>query len=391
MTTEIDDLQLVWPANLFVAEAESLLSTGYANDQAAVSLLLREAFAQPTGEDLFHEVSQPSYKGQWKPGQLRLAGGLGVYIPESRAPYVEMAPVCRLLLEEVVTRVKRGEIPDHSAPSYWSHRQAGSPTAPPTPLSHPQLWRGFMDLLQELVDGDYLQPVASWSCEDEPDALSTPGRVQLTNLLRRPMDWPLDDPETVLTEPDLYDLLEAFHDLVARPRTSTWHASCRDYHYQEHDKRAGRRVYASKVNALLARSELRLRLSTEPADAGHLVEIAGDERDELEAASLQRAGESSQTRRAAHGVQLHRYRNATREDKRDAVRALADALEPQRAAIETHLSKGDAADLFFIINRFDIRHNNRSQQDDYPEEFLDYVYWTLLSTQELLNRLASKQ
>lgn len=385
VTTEIDDLRLVWPAEVFVAEAQDLLRAGYASETEAVRLLFEEAFADGVGSRLVDEVSAlRGYRGRWKPGIQLQPGPLVVIMSPELAPRME--PICRLLLSEVSSRADRGDVAEYAPARYWTARRSpGSHQAPS--LTHSELCRGFMELLQELEDADYLQPVAAYDCNAEQGRRSVIGTTMLSRLLGRRTVWPLDDPDVLLEPDELYDLIEVFYDLVARPRTGQWHDWCKEIHYDEHDRRAGQRVYLWKVNELLQRGDVLLRLSANAPDHGRLIEISGDARDELERAALEREGDGAAEQRVTHAIGLHRRRHSTRADKRDAVKALGDALEPQREVIRKLLSKSDESDLFEILNRFDIRHLNRKQSGDYAEEFLDYLYWTLLATTELIARL----
>jgi len=62
-------------------------------------------------------------------------------------------------------------------------------------------------------------------------------------------------------------------------------------------------------------------------------------------------------------IKYRRY-NATLDDKKDAIRTLADVLEHLKSQ-DIRLPSKDDSDLFNIINNFDIRHHRRSQQSSY--------------------------
>jgi len=44
------------------------------------------------------------------------------------------------------------------------------------------------------------------------------------------------------------------------------------------------------------------------------------------------------------------------------------------------MTRKDEGALFQILNQFDIRHLDQATRDDYDELFLDWVYWTLLTS-----------
>ncbi|WP_250482546.1 hypothetical protein [Caballeronia sp. GACF5] len=60
-----------------------------------------------------------------------------------------------------------------------------------------------------------------------------------------------------------------------------------------------------------------------------------------------------------------KYRRRALDERRDAVRDLADVLEFLRAEARTVLASKDEADLFNLANNFGIRHHNKDQKTDY--------------------------
>jgi len=82
--------------------------------------------------------------------------------------------------------------------------------------------------------------------------------------------------------------------------------------------------------------------------------------------------------------------NSSIEDKKDAVRTLADILEYLREDLKGRifLPKSDENDLFNIINNFDIRHLNRKQQSDYDKDlWYDWMFYTFLISIRVLLKL----
>jgi hypothetical protein len=65
---------------------------------------------------------------------------------------------------------------------------------------------------------------------------------------------------------------------------------------------------------------------------------------------------------------------ATVADHRDAVRDLADVLEMLRPRLTQAITAKDEAALFEIINKFAIRHANKSQQGDYDALWLFWMF-----------------
>jgi hypothetical protein len=180
------------------------------------------------------------------------------------------------------------------------------------------------------------------------------------------------------------------HDLVARPRRRSWHSFSEKWDYDDFIRAPGQAVYRWKVNELLARSELDLRIAAEGEDVGFLVHTTGDDRDQLISRVLATPSHQDKTE-VTHAIGLFRGRATTREDKRSAVTALARVLEDRRRFIEANLLSKDEGALFLIANKFDIRHRGADQHADYDEAYLDWVFWWYLATVELTDRLQAGQ
>jgi hypothetical protein len=76
---------------------------------------------------------------------------------------------------------------------------------------------------------------------------------------------------------------------------------------------------------------------------------------------------------------------ATLEDKRNAVRLFADALEFQRKKLGQVLTDKDEDDLLNLANRFGIRHNDLKEKTNYdPDIFLKWMFYYFLNTISLV-------
>lgn len=393
MTTEIEDLRLQWPAELFTAEAEDLIRSGYAGDADVVKLLFREAFAEGTGERLVTEVCEgPTYRGRWRPTAPSEDPWNRTEINGTRPQRV---PSSQSLLQEVVRRVREGNIPRFTRKRYWSDRRNSTPEPEVEPLSKPGLRDAFVSLLCELDKIGYLDRAAGPDCCDEPGDRIAEGEAAIQQRTGKKAVWPSHSLGPAwwrgLPDDDFFDLIEVFFDLVQRPRQSYWHSFCDEWDYGEHDQRAGQRVYLWRTNELLSRSTTNLRLSAEGEDRGLLVRVVPDDRAELPRRVAAAARDDQERARIQHSIASQRSRHTTRESRREAVRSLADVLENREREAKKKLASKDERTLFQIINQFDLRHMNQSQQADYGEEFLDYFFWTFLSTLDLLDRLAERK
>lgn len=231
------------------------------------------------------------------------------------------------------------------------------------------------------------------SCPDANSDAADAGQRRLEELLDTIESlWPLCDSggrnwvEDSWSAERFFDMIEVLHDLVARPQTRSWHDYHADWDYADFARRPGRAVYRWRINQILDRSSLGLRLADDGEDVGRLVRATTDDRSRLVEAALATPDGQDQ-KEVAHTVALVRRRLSTREDKRSAVVALARVLEDRRPTIKRQLMSKDEGDLFNIANNFDIRHRRLDQRGEYDDAFLDWIFWWYLATVELTDRI----
>ncbi len=87
-------------------------------------------------------------------------------------------------------------------------------------------------------------------------------------------------------------------------------------------------------------------------------------------------------RRVADAIRKYRSRSSTPQDRRDAVRDLADVLEYLRPrARKCFLTAKDDDALFTIANEFAIRHHNGRQKGDYDVAiWYSWIFYVYLAT-----------
>lgn len=80
-------------------------------------------------------------------------------------------------------------------------------------------------------------------------------------------------------------------------------------------------------------------------------------------------------------VLAYRRHGATAEQRRQAVRDLADVLEYLRPQVATFLTRKDEGDLFNIANNFGLRHHNDRQKTGYDAAlWLSWMFYFYLAT-----------
>jgi len=378
---ERTELELVWPADLFRQEGQALLAADR-DDESTLGWLLAEAFHGERGYRLFTQTPAP-----WTGWDEDLVNG-------HKAPAPPQGPSPRAQLVAGLVR-DTAQLPRYVPRQYYSARRNPSPDTPLTPA---QTKTAYAEVIAALARSGYFHDAFGSSCVDDADNPAEQGQKKLSSLLDTdcPM-WPLgrDNGELSGVEQDwsedlFFDVIEALHDLVARPRWRGWHEFDQHWDYQDFARAPGQAVYRWKVNELLFRSEVLLQLADSGSDCGRLVHAPGDARDDL----LRRAVQSPEPKvrdLVDHAVAQFRGRGATFLAKREATKTLADVLEHRRALLKSELFKKDEDALFQIANHFEIRHINERQKGDYDPAFLDWVFWWYLATIELTDRLLDRQ
>ncbi|WP_242459268.1 hypothetical protein [Rhodococcoides fascians] len=270
----------------------------------------------------------------------------------------------------------------------WRERR-GITTSAESPAAFDTLVARYLDLVNDLDALCYFDRVFTKDCVDDQRG-NQPERY-LYQHLTVDLAWPLDS-SVLIDDRDLfYDVVEVLHDAAARPCDGYEHHynEC-GWHGKQFDSTSGRAVYRWRVNKLFDRHNVRLRLAEDGAEEGRLVATSDDARNDLIDAATSRTTPSVD--RVQHGVEQFRRRGATRTDKRSAAKDLADVLESRRKnVLADALDKTHAGELFHIANKFDIRHHTEDQKADYPDYYLDWIFWLYLATIELTNNVIDDQ
>jgi hypothetical protein len=371
MTTfDPDDYELRWPPQLFVDEANRLVGGHRSPDEIIVGLagragvneikwLLTEVFTSTVPAEAFEQATGSGWDDR---------------------------PSRHMWLAELVRQAASWPEPGPRRP-YWSTRTTGR--ARPAHMDFQEVVRAFAQLIEDFERDGYLVHAFGQGCVDDHSGPGPSPSDVLSRRLGYSVEWP---PGSVALDPDdLFDLIEVFHDLVARPTTRWYHdySGC-GWHYGGFATGPARRLYRWRVNRLLRASTLGLRLAEEGEDLGRLVRVEPSGLEDLPDRALKTATPET-VDRVGHAIALFRSRNATVEERRSAVITLAGILEERRNLLKAELLSKDEDALFHIANRFAIRHQKADQQGDYDSTFLDWLFWWYLGTVELTNQLLARQ
>ncbi|MFJ9776904.1 hypothetical protein ACIRVF_37675 [Kitasatospora sp. NPDC101157] len=371
---DLSSYELVWPADLFIAEGNHIAASGRRDWTSRAQWLLTEAFQGSSACSDFDNLPAEAPKSDDPWGQ-----------PSATAWGKTAVLTQRTWFRELIDRAT--EIRQFTEPRpYWPQRKAV--TGPVAPARPDAVRLDFARLIIELQGKGYLVEHFGEECVDVDEELPNPAEV-LERRLGIGQLWPLKPVDW--DEDTFFGLVEVFHDLVSRPRDRSYHNwnQC-GWHHQEFHTGPARVLYRWRVNRLLAGAGVHYRLADEGEDQGRLVAVTDDARADLVHRALTAADPDIQ-QRTAHAIALYRGRGAAVEEKRSAIIALAGILEERRDLIRAELGKPDDGVLFQIANRFEIRHRDASQQEDYDPAFLDWIFWWYLATVELTTTLVQRQ
>lgn len=274
---------------------------------------------------------------------------------------------------------------------YYSARTGKNPDAIRYEL--PLLRRLFLATYQNFLARDYFQEMLGKDCVDasEPPA-GTAGYDVDTYVfrhLRKPGLWPIEERHNELTEDDVFDLIEFLYDHVSKGIEGYYHSysEC-GWHYSTFDSAAGRTEFRDAVNDFLRDYKEGFELSVD----GEILQLPEAGFDNLFVADLPGADPQSVRGRVEAATLKFRRRTSKVDDRRDAVRDLADVLEFLRPQLKDVFNSKDESDLFNLANNFAIRHHNPRQQTNYdPNIWLSWMFYFYLATIHAAVRLIERK
>lgn len=364
-----DDYELRWPRPLLQSELERLADSPVdAKWRDRVSVILADAFVgSPPGDD-FAALRVPSPSDD----------------PWAQLPSPVRVDPERGFVRDLLGRLDQIPFEGSYAP-YYSQRAAGQARRV---LGLHGVATSFRAVAIEFEQRGYFENSFGKDCPDDPSPLSYSDVIE--QRLGHRVEWLPTSDELVAKPSDLFDLIEVLHDVAAFPRARSYHGwdNC-GWHHSEFAASTGRSVYRWKVNSILVRSDLGLRLADDGEDRGRLVATTDPAREDLSRRMASRVDDSTGDR-IRHAISLFRARSATEHDKRSACIVLAGVLEERRALLKSEMLSKDEGMLFRLANEFAIRHQDGKQHADYDPVFLDWVYWVFLAAVELSDRLVSR-
>lgn len=275
---------------------------------------------------------------------------------------------------------------------YYSVRTGKNPLARNFDLE--SLRELFKTLFTYFEEKGYFQEAFGYYCVDNGDVPGTLGHNLAGALLlelRKKDLTPIHEKIATYSEDDLFDIIEFLYEHCSKPieEEGRYHSfsNC-GWHFFKFQRDPGRVEFRERINKLLALYENGYELSVE----GEILALADNGLEGLFEALLPKVDpENIEARVVAAQVKFRRHR-ASIDDRRDAIRGLADVLEYLRPRLKKVLINKDESDLFDIANNFGIRHHNSKQKTEYNKPiWYSWIFYYYLATIHAAVRLIKQK
>jgi hypothetical protein len=273
---------------------------------------------------------------------------------------------------------------------YYSVRTGKHPGG--AKLDLPSLKKIFVSVDKQFRDRYFFQEALGYSCADAGDVPGTLGgdiEGAILIALRKDNLWPVSTKIDSYVEDDLFDIIEFLFDKVSKPVDGYFHSYCDcGMHYSSFNRKDGQAEYRAAINPILGCYGDGFVLSED----GEILNLPEQGMSPLLEANLPRYDpQNIEARIRAATDQFRRYK-ASLEDRKHALRDLADVLEFLRPQVKKVLMSKDEADLFNLANNFGIRHHNEKQKTTYDTAiWYSWMFYYYLATIHACLRLIAKR
>ncbi len=209
---------------------------------------------------------------------------------------------------------------------------------------------------------DYFKSKCGITERDLPKSIKHEAAVALTFQPFPMSEWMEDD----ITEDRIFDTIEFLFDRVSKPGVLVDMETESGYRYTDYDKYddvKGQEEFRETVNLFLFDYAEGFELTAD----GNIVAVGESGLKELFKAEIPSYDEKNVDSKVRNAIAKWRDRRSSSEDKKEAVRELADVFEWLRKSkkLEKALNRKDESALFDIANNFGIRHHDPKQKTDY--------------------------
>jgi hypothetical protein len=273
---------------------------------------------------------------------------------------------------------------------YYSRRTGNIDESPEMSLK--VLKRLFTITYKQLDREGYFQKYFGYYCVDQDEVSGELGpdiSSALFLALRKDNLWPIMEKIEYYTEEDLFDVIEYLYDHCSKPLEGNYHSynDC-GWHYNVFDDHTGKVEYTLQFNKILADYSQGYEISS----TGQILSLPDKDMSTLLDANIPSTDEENVRSKVESAVSKFRRHRASSEDRRNALRELADVLEYLRPNIKEALLINDEKDIFNLANNFGIRHHNMNQKNKYDKAiWYSWMFYYYLATIHATLRLIAKQ
>lgn len=266
---------------------------------------------------------------------------------------------------------------------YYSQRVGSNPNLDGLPLR--EILELFVKVYDQLESEGYFSESFGFYCVDEGLIAGNVKDVELETLLkiRKKYLWPISEYAHGYKEDDFLDMIEFLYQYVSKPIEGTMHSynEC-GMHWETFNKKDGQTHFLKTINEVLSHYKNKFELT----DKGEVLHRPEKGFEQIFKADVPSKDKNIINRINAATTNFRRH-GASIDDRRQAVRDLADVLEYVRPKVQELLTNKDERDLFNIANNFGIRHHNDKQKTNYDTAiWLSWMFYHYLSTIHVILR-----
>lgn len=191
------------------------------------------------------------------------------------------------------------------------------------------------------------------------------------------------------SEDDFFDVIEFLHDHCSKGLNGHYHSwnNC-GYHYEEFNDIEGQKYFRGLLNPILREYKDGYEIS----ENGEILILSDNGLANLFEADIPTNDKENISSKIDSAILKFRRHKSTLDDRKEAIRELADVLEFLRPEIKKHLNRKDENDIFNIANNFGIRHHNKDQQTEYDKAiWYSWIFYYYLATLHAVLRMVNKK
>ena len=219
-----------------------------------------------------------------------------------------------------------------------------------------------------------------WDNYDFPGKLGNDISGQMFLKLKKKNLYPIEKNLATYSEDNLFDVIEFLYDHCSKVN----YGNNNNNYY---DDTEGKKHFRNSFNEILGEYKNGFEIS----EKGEILNLADNGLSILLEANTPINDENTKNK-IEHAILKFRKSKSTLEDRKEAIRELADVLEFLKPEITKRLNHKDEKDLFNIANNFGIRHHNKDQQTNYDKPiWYSWIFYFFLATIHAILRLKDKK